>query len=82
MMTRSMKYHRYGSLIYKYSLIRLGDLDLDQGLGDSNDIYPIFVMFTFVITIVMVNMLIAIASDSYANTKENGPKLFRILRLY
>mmetsp|Transcript_5258 Transcript_5258/g.7793 ORF Transcript_5258/g.7793 Transcript_5258/m.7793 type:complete len:174 (+) Transcript_5258:1-522(+) len=29
----------------------------------------------------MLNMLIAIASDSYADAKEKGPKLFRILRL-
>jgi len=29
----------------------------------------------------MLNIMIAIASDSYADAKEKGPKLFRILRL-
>ena len=59
----------------------LGDWDVaGQGLNDAR-VYPIFVMFTFVLTIIMLNMLIAIASDSYADAKELGPKLFRILRL-
>ena len=59
----------------------LGDWDLDsQGLNDPH-VYPIFVMFTFIVTTIMLNMMIAIASDSYVDAKEKGPKLFRILRL-
>ena len=62
-------------------LMLLGDFDVvEQGLNDAN-VYPIFVMLTFVLTIIMLNMLIAIASDSYADAKEMGPKLFRILRM-
>uniref|UniRef100_A0A7S2NVJ0 Ion transport domain-containing protein n=1 Tax=Leptocylindrus danicus TaxID=163516 RepID=A0A7S2NVJ0_9STRA len=59
----------------------LGDWDVEGQRLEDPDVYPIFVMFTFVLTIIMLNMLIAIASDSYADAKEMGPKLFRILRL-
>ena len=71
----------YRDYIKKSYEMLLGDWDLDsQGLNDP-PVYPIFVMFTFIITTIMLNMMIAIASDSYADAKEKGPKLFRILRL-
>eukprot|EP00816_Leptocylindrus_hargravesii_P005742 CAMPEP_0196805488 /NCGR_PEP_ID=MMETSP1362-20130617/5268_1 /TAXON_ID=163516 /ORGANISM="Leptocylindrus danicus, Strain CCMP1856" /LENGTH=210 /DNA_ID=CAMNT_0042178443 /DNA_START=130 /DNA_END=762 /DNA_ORIENTATION=+ len=59
----------------------LGDWDMAEQALDDRHVYPIFVMFTFLISIIMLNMLIAIASDSYADAKEKGPKFFRILRL-
>ena len=75
----SPKYTFEGTLTELYSLL-LGDWDLNNGLFDSS-VYPLFVMFTFSITIIMLNMMIAIASDSYADAKQKGPKLFRVLRL-
>ena len=69
----------YRDYIKKSYEMLLGDWDA-QG-SDDPDIYLIFVMFTFIVTIIMLNMMIAIASDSYVNAKEKGPKLFRILRL-
>ena len=71
----------YQDYIKKSYEMLLGDWDLDsQGLNNPR-VYPIFVMFTFVITTIMLNMMIAIASDSYVDAKEKGPKLFRVLRL-
>ena len=75
----SIKFTFEDALKKSYSML-LGDWDLNNGLFDSS-VYPLFVMFTFLITIIMLNMLIAIASDSYADAKQKGPKLFRILRL-
>mmetsp|Transcript_27095 Transcript_27095/g.42077 ORF Transcript_27095/g.42077 Transcript_27095/m.42077 type:complete len:876 (-) Transcript_27095:211-2838(-) len=59
----------------------LGDWDLDRGFSDR-EVYPVFVLFTFLITIIMTNMLIAIASGSYENAKQKGPGLFRIMRIH
>uniref|UniRef100_A0A7S2K8T3 Ion transport domain-containing protein n=1 Tax=Leptocylindrus danicus TaxID=163516 RepID=A0A7S2K8T3_9STRA len=59
----------------------LGDWDLDRGFSDGG-VYPVFVLFTFFITIIMTNMLIAIASGSYENAKQKGPGLFRIMRIH
>ena len=60
--------------------MKLGDWDTDIGISESQ-VFPIFVVFTCCITIIMLNMLIAIASDSYADAKLKGPGLFRTMRL-
>ena len=59
---------------------KLGNWDLEEGLPDDS-VYIIFILLTFVITIIMLNMLIAIASDSYVDSSRMGPGLFRIMRL-
>ena len=42
----------------------------------------IFVFFfTFYVTLIMLNIVIAIASESYVWAKENGPLIFRSLRI-
>lgn len=40
--------------------------------------YFVFVMFTFFVSLIMLNILIAIASSSYETAKSVGPGIFRV----
>lgn len=60
-----------------YSVL-LGELD-DQivgGIGDKVFALMMFFVFTFIMAIVMLNILIAVISDSYEKTMINSTKLF------
>jgi len=44
-------------------------------------IYIFLFLFSFYVTLIMLNIVIAIASESYVWAKENGPLIFRALRV-
>jgi len=44
-------------------------------------IYIFLFIFSFYVTLIMLNIVIAIASESYVWAKENGPLIFRALRI-
>mmetsp|Transcript_32075 Transcript_32075/g.46613 ORF Transcript_32075/g.46613 Transcript_32075/m.46613 type:complete len:922 (-) Transcript_32075:173-2938(-) len=52
-----------------------------DALAQDSLIYLIFVIFSFMITVVLLNMLIAIVADAYKNANAKGPALFRMMRL-
>jgi len=54
----------------------LGDWD-DNNFSTSRG-YLIFVMFTFFVGLILLNILIAIASTSYETAKSVGPGIFRV----
>ena len=55
--------------------------DSEESFSKSEFSYLLFVIFTFFVTIIMMNILIAIACDSYAEAKEQGPHIFRVERI-
>jgi len=58
----------------------IGDWDVD--IFRQSDNYIVFVLFTFFVSLIMLNILIAIASDSYATAKLEGPVIYRLERIY
>lgn len=60
------------SIIYTYRII-LGDFNVDE-FGDCGTelVYALFIMCTVFNTIVMLNLLIAIISESFSAVKENA----------
>ncbi|GMI32866.1 hypothetical protein TeGR_g2991, partial [Tetraparma gracilis] len=53
----------------------------DEGVFPTTYAYAISVVFMFIIVIVMLNVLIAIVSDSYANAMVKSTELFWLARL-
>ena len=73
--TRDCKPKEFYLLIYS---VLLGELD-DQIVGDiENKVFALmlFFVFTFIMAIVMLNILIAVISDSYEKTMIKSKKLF------
>lgn len=65
--------HGFGdSIIYTYRII-LGDFNVDE-FGDCGTalVYALFIMCTVFNTIVMLNLLIAIISETFSTVKENA----------
>lgn len=61
-----------GSIIYTYR-ITLGDFDVDEfGVCLTFMVYTLFLACTVFNTIMMLNLLIAIISESFTNVKENA----------
>ena len=73
---RSFRYFARRSL-----QMMLGDWRHEADALAQDSLYVIFVIFSFMITVVLLNMLIAIVADAYKNAKAKGPALFRMMRL-